>query len=327
MRVSILVCSLLCVVGIVSAINPNTLKVINDVNSKKTTWTAAPNKFSDWTKEQLKCLAGTAVIPQKRYSNEKMLKIAQHKLSKPNDDIPTAFDSRAAWPKCIHEIRDQARCGSCWAFGAAESLSDRFCIASNGTINLVLAPQDMVSCDTSNYGCEGGYLNYAWAYLVSDGVVPEWCFPYASQAGDVPVCPSSCVNNATVTFDSVKYKASKYYAVGSWIFFWEREAAIQKEIMTTGPIEVGFSVYEDFINYKGGVYQYTTGDLLGGHAVKMVGWGVDAATNTPYWLIANSWSTTWGEEGYFRMRRGYDECGIEAQAYSGLADVQHAPKK
>jgi cathepsin B len=324
---AVLVCSLLCAIAFVAAaIHPDTLKIINEVNSKKTTWVAAPNKFSDWTKEQLKCLTGTAVIPQTRYSTDKMLKIKQYEMMNRNSGIPESFDSRAQWPKCIHPIRDQARCGSCWAFGASEALSDRFCIASNGTINVVLSPQDMVSCDTSNMGCNGGYLDSAWAYLVSDGVVPEWCFPYASQSGDAPECPTTCVNNATITFDSVKYKASKYYSVGSWIFFWQRVETIQKEIMTYGPIEVGFSVYEDFMTYKSGVYQYTSGSLLGGHAVKMIGWGVDSATKTPYWLISNSWSTSWGEEGNFRILRGNDECGIEAQAYAGLADVQHAPK-
>jgi cathepsin B len=57
--------------------------------------------------------------------------------------------------------------------------------------------------------------------------------------------------------------------------------------------------------------------MLGGHAVKAVGWGVESSTNTPYWIIANSWSTTWGEQGYFRILRGTDECGIEAGAYAG----------
>jgi len=311
--------------GIATAINPYTLKIISEVNNKKTTWTAAPNKFSTYTPEQLKCLTGTAVPVHTRYTEQQMKKIQEHKAQS-NFTAPESFDARVQWPKCIHPIRDQARCGSCWAFGAAESLSDKFCIASNGSINIILSPQDMVSCDTSNMGCNGGYLDAAWAYLTSDGVVPETCFPYASQEGIEPQCPTTCINNQTITFESVKYKTSSYYAVGSWIFFWEREAAIQKELMTNGPIEVGFSVYEDFMTYKSGVYKYTTGGLLGGHAVKVIGWGVDAETKTPYWNIANSWSESWGEKGYFRILRGSDECGIEAQAYSGIADVQHAPK-
>ena len=62
--------------------------------------------------------------------------------------------------------------------------------------------------------------------------------------------------------------------------------------MTNGPVEVAFNVYEDFTKYKEGVYKHVSGDLLGGHAVKMIGWGTENGED--YWLIVNSWTTTWG---------------------------------
>lgn len=58
--------------------------------------------------------------------------------------------------------------------------------------------------------------------------------------------------------------------------------------MTNGPVEGAFSVYADFLSYKTGVYQHTTGDFLGGHAIKILGWGTE--NGTPYWLVANSWN-------------------------------------
>jgi hypothetical protein len=67
------------------------------------------------------------------------------------------------------------------------------------------------------------------------------------------------------------------------------ETRIQKEIMTNGPVQVAFSVFSDFINYKSGVYQHLTGDMLGGHAVKMIGWGME--NGIKYWLCVNSWNT------------------------------------
>jgi len=88
--------------------------------------------------------------------------------------------------------------------------------------------------------------------------------------------------------------------------------------MTNGPVEAAFTVYSDFESYKGGVYQYTSGDELGGHAVKILGWGVDAASNLPYWLVANSWNNDWGENGFFRIERGVDMCGIEDNIVAGL---------
>ena len=69
--------------------------------------------------------------------------------------------------------------------------------------------------------------------------------------------------------------------------------------MNNGPVQTGFSVYQDFINYKSGVYQHTTGSFLGGHAVKIVGWGVE--NNVPYWLVANSWDVTWGIDGMWTL--------------------------
>ncbi|UMM33861.1 hypothetical protein L5515_007182 [Caenorhabditis briggsae] len=71
--------------------------------------------------------------------------------------------------------------------------------------------------------------------------------------------------------------------------------------MTNGPVEASFTVYEDFYIYKKGVYQYTAGEVLGGHAIKIIGWGTEHGTD--YWLIANSWGADWGENGFFKIRR------------------------
>uniref|UniRef100_A0A0M3HJL1 Pept_C1 domain-containing protein n=1 Tax=Ascaris lumbricoides TaxID=6252 RepID=A0A0M3HJL1_ASCLU len=77
--------------------------------------------------------------------------------------------------------------------------------------------------------------------------------------------------------------------------------SIQKEILTHGPVEVAFEVYEDFLMYDGGIYVHTGGKIGGGHAVKMLGWGVEQGV--PYWLVANSWNTDWGEDGISFMQR------------------------
>lgn len=65
------------------------------------------------------------------------------------------------------------------------------------------------------------------------------------------------------------------------------------------------------------MYQHTTGSLLGGHAVKLLGWGEE--DGTPYWLIANNWNTDWGDEGLFKIKRGSNECGIENNIAGGIA--------
>merc|ERR1712029_650547 len=80
------------------------------------------------------------------------------------------------------------------------------------------------------------------------------------------------------------------------------ETGVQKMIMSGGPVETAFTVYSDFENYVSGIYHHVSGSMAGGHAVKIVGWGVESGTK--YWKIANSWNPHWGEKGYFRIKEG-----------------------
>ena len=87
------------------------------------------------------------------------------------------------------------------------------------------------------------------------------------------------------------------------------------EIMKFGPVEGAFTVYEDFETYTSGVYQHITGRYLGGHAIRILGWGVE--NGQKYWLVANSWNESWGENGYFKILKGVNECGIESNVVAG----------
>jgi len=86
--------------------------------------------------------------------------------------------------------------------------------------------------------------------------------------------------------------------------------------MTKGPAIASFTVYEDFLAYKSGVYQHKTGSMLGGHSVKLLGWGVE--NKVPFWLCANFWGEKWGEHGFFKIIRGRNECGIEEEVLSAV---------
>jgi cathepsin B len=84
-------------------------------------------------------------------------------------------------------------------------------------------------------------------------------------------------------------------------------------------------VYQNFMSYSSGVYNKIEGDLLGGHAVMIFGWGTE--NGTPYWLVRNSWGASWptgaapNDAGNFKILRGKDLCGFEADVYAGLADA------
>ena len=100
------------------------------------------------------------------------------KLLLNDTELPTEFDSRQKWPDCIHGIRNQQKCGSCWAFAASEVLSDRFCIATNGQVNVTLSPQYLLDCDIKDHGCHGGRLDYEFQFLKDIGITTEQCTPY-----------------------------------------------------------------------------------------------------------------------------------------------------
>jgi len=260
--------------------------------------------------------------------------------------VPESFDSEENWPQCakvIGDIRDQSNCGCCWAFGGASAASDRLCIATNGTIAVPISAQDVCFC-ASYDGCGGGYLDDTWEYVKSGAVTggqqdngadsalgggfcsqfslphchhhgPQGNDPYPAEgepgcpSESSPQCPRACDSEAKDPHNS--FAKDKYSFSGS-IESYTNEAAVANAIMTSGPVESAFTVYSDFENYAGGVYQKTSSSVLGGHAIRIVGWGVD--NGVKYWKVANSWNPYWGENGYFRIKRGTDECGIESQA-------------
>ncbi|XP_026465368.1 cathepsin B isoform X2 [Ctenocephalides felis] len=260
-----------------------------------------------------------------------------------NDDIPEQFDAREHWPECptLREIRDQGSCGSCWAFGAVEAMSDRVCIHSKGNIHFRFSAEDLVSCcHTCGFGCNGGFPGAAWSYWVHKGIVSggsfgshQGCQPYTIEPcehhvnGSRPSCDGhdsrtpKCQKQCEAGYD-VSYKDDRHYGKNSYSIR-NDEKEIQHEIMTNGPVEGAFTVYEDLLNYKTGVYQHVTGRALGGHAIRILGWGVEE--DTPYWLIANSWNSDWGDNGYFKILRGSDHCGIESQISAGLPNGNARP--
>jgi cathepsin B len=314
----------LAIVAVVTAEVALTQKFVDEVNAIPGTWTAGVNeRFTNMTIEQVKAWLGVLPDSQAKWAELELLESS-------NDNPADSFDARTAWPDCksIGEIRDQAACGSCWAFGAVEAMTDRHCIASKGAKKPHLSAEDMNSCCGScGFGCEGGYPSAAWQYWVSQGVVDggnykgDGCFPYSipncdhhttgkyGPCGDIvptPPCTKQCKDGKT--WSAAKNFGSRAYGVSG-------VTNIMNEIQTNGPAEAAFSVYQDFLTYKSGVYTHKTGSMLGGHAVKVLGWGTEGGQD--YWLIANSWNEDWGDQGYFKIAKGKNECGIEGQIVAG----------
>merc|ERR1712196_436583 len=114
------------------------------------------------------------------------------------------------------------------------------------------------------------------------------------------------------------FREYRYRYVGSLQHIaWDADT-IAEQILKYGPVEAAFTVYKDFEHYLAGIYHATSDEELGEHAVKIVGWGVEDGNK--YWKVQNSWNAYWGENGYFRIRRGTNECGIESQVVVSSGD-------
>jgi len=232
------------------------------------------------------------------------------------NDIPASFDAREKWPLCIiGNVRDQHPCQSCWAFGTTGELADRICIETNMNKVITLSPQFLMNCYSGHKGgCNRGeYHDIVHRDLCEVGVPLDSCMPYQNK--DVE-CTRECVDGSNMTTYKFKYIYDMYKPFD--VDYTVR--AIQTEIMKNGPVAAGFYVFEDFMNYAGGIYSRTPGmRFLGGHIIKIIGWGEE--NGIPYWLIVNSWGTQWGENGLVRFIRGKNDCSIEEEAIAGIPDI------
>ncbi|XP_074038847.1 cathepsin B-like [Leptinotarsa decemlineata] len=309
--------------------NPFSDEFIDYINSQQTTWTAGRNFDKNTPVSHIRNLLGAIKSPVPRSARNVFL----HSEDTP---IPESFDSRENWPNCqiIRVIKDQSSCGSCWAVAATSAMSDRICIHSNGKKQISVSDEDLVSCclECGN-GCYGGIPMAAWNYWQESGLVSggpfnstTGCRAYSFSpcehhiTGSKPACPKGysptprcnkqCDEKSSLSYESDKSYGQKIYHVST------SEKQIQLEIMKNGPVEATFDVFTDFLSYKSGVYQYVAGQYEGGHAVRVLGWGVE--NGTPYWLVANSWNEDWGDNGLFKIIRGTNECYFEQAIVAGL---------
>nr|ALX81544.1 cathepsin B5 [Fasciola gigantica] len=308
-------------------------QLIQYVNEKSgASWRAVRSTRFNSVEHMKQHLGALAETPEQRKSRRPTVR---YQVS--DSDLPESFDARKQWPNCpsISEIRDQSGCGSCWAFGAVGAMSDRVCIHSKGQMKPHLSARDLLSCcEFCGRGCRGGSPALAWDYWKSNGIVtggsleePTGCAPYPfpkcahhGSSGGYKPCPEQYYPTPTCHWEcqvgyNKTYDEEKFYAISSYNVYGGEEN-IMYEIMKNGPIEASFDVFADFMVYKSGIYSHETGDFLGRHAIRLFGWGVE--NGVKYWLIANSWNEEWGENGYFRIRRGTDECSIGSRITTGM---------
>lgn len=219
----------------------------------------------------------------------------------------------------ISKVKDQGDCGSCWTFATTGCLEAHIALARLAregnqlkTPVEVFSEQQLLDCSRgfANQGCNGGLPSHAFEYIrYAGGLESEEDYPYM-EGGNVSHPIRAC------TFESSKLRDETLEAkvpYGAFNLTFRDEFELREVIATTGPVTIAFDVQDDFRFYKKGVYRNETchRDIQSvNHAVLIVGYGIDSETNVPYWLVKNSWGPKWGDEGYFRIERGTNMCGL-----------------
>jgi hypothetical protein len=183
--------------------------------------------------------------------------------------------------------------------------------------------------------CNGNTLYDTAQVLYTEGITDEDCFPATNtdpkyNVPDVedPKQLPYCYTLEGKTFDMCidKKTPMKRYRSQTVYNLQNNELAIMNEIYRLGPVVTGFLIFPDFMySYDGkSIYAHsdTKGDNLGGHAVAIYGWGTDnvGGVDIPYWIIKNSWGSDWGENGFFKIKRGLKECIMEDNAMAMIPD-------
>jgi len=247
------------------------------------------NKFADLTFEEFaKMYTSQKMTPIKRRGNAVFV----------SNGSPAAADVDWRDQGAVTEVKDQGQCGSCWAFSTTGSLEGQIQIHKGKLLSL--SEQNLVDCssDYGNMGCNGGLMDYGFEYIKDNGIMSEDDYPYEAEDGDCRFDDSQVVANLKSYVD---------IASGD-------EKALTKAIQEVGPISVAIDATENFQMYSGGVLNDNSCDPESlNHGVLAVGYGTES--NKEYYLVKNSWGSSWGEEGYVKMTRGKNnQCGIATDA-------------
>ncbi|KAF4675177.1 hypothetical protein FOL47_008184 [Perkinsus chesapeaki] len=237
--------------------------------------------------------------------------------------LPDSIDWRnMSGVNYLEPIIDQGSCGSCYTVATMRMLSARHKIKTRDLTAVPWSISFPLYCAEYNQGCDGGYAFLASKWSSDVGLLPATCAKYTPKDGK---CELTC-DPSTIP----KYKASNYHYVGGY-YGGSSAAQIMKELVD-GPLVLSLEPASDLIYYKSGVYKSKLQTNFThvpewervDHAVLLVGYGEDKGQK--YWLLQNSWGPDWGEDGYFRIARGYDDSGVESIAVAADVVKEHRPQ-
>jgi len=267
---------------------------IQEQNKKGSSLKFGLNHMSDWTNAEYESMLGLKGMDTEREEAIWPFSGVSNGDSRDWRDVAGV----------VTPVKDQGQCGSCWAFSATEAVESADAIAGNEQV--IMAPQELVDCSKgifSNHGCNGGWYYYAYKWLKHNKTMRESDYPYTSgRTGRATRCAYDASKGVT--------NVSSYKQVS-------RDTESIKAAIDIGPVNVAVAAGNDvFRNYSSGIVSAADGcPTRVDHAILAVGYGTENGQG--YYIVRNSWNTTWGDQGYIKIAQadGKGVCGINQDVY------------
>lgn len=278
---------------------------IREHNAKGLSYKLGHNQFSDLTWEEF----FKPGLVKKAHASTNLVHVATAE-----EVLASSVDWVTAG--AVTPVKNQGQCGSCWSFSATGAIEGAYAIAGNTLTSF--SEEALVQCDTVDSGCNGGLMDNAFAFVKEYGLATEAEYVYTSGTGIRGTC------------DATKEAAAVVTVTGHVDVTSGDEAAL-KSAVAQQPVSVAIEADKSvFQLYSSGVLDSTSCGTNLDHGVLLVGYGNDSSSGKDYWKVKNSWGSTWGEEGYIRMAKGSNVCGIASQpsyptgakAATGTAQVE-----
>jgi len=279
----------------------NVITIFQHNLEKKENYTMGINQFTDLTSiEFQKNIIHSGFIGSTASSLRGKSKCSQYTYQQIK--VPSSIDWRSSG--AVTPVKDQGQCGSCWSFSATGAMEGAWSISTGNLVSL--SEEQLVDCSKryGNLGCNGGLMDNAFQYAIDNGMCVESDYPYTASSGSSGSCQSTCDPEVTIS-DCADVPANNQLAL--------------KEAVSFGPVSIAIEADQRiFQSYSSGVITSSACGTDLDHGVLIVGYGTEPETQLDYWLVKNSWSTTWGDEGYVKIQRSDSTndigiCGIAAQ--------------